>query len=85
VGGPNSISKLAEAYSAAGNRDAAIRWYKEALRRQPGFRAALEHLGVALIASGNIPRAVEVLEGAMNEAAGGGRRFACAELRATWC
>lgn len=57
--------ELAEAYSKSGDQAGAIHWYDEALNRRPDFRPALEQLGVALIASGNLPRAAETLEKAV--------------------
>jgi tetratricopeptide (TPR) repeat protein len=59
---PEAYLELAKAYSKSGDPREASRWCDEALRRRPGFRPALKELGAALIAAGQLPRAVEVLQ-----------------------
>jgi predicted CXXCH cytochrome family protein len=54
--------ELAESYSKAGDNNQAIRWYQEALQRRPDYPKARQELGITLIAAGETPRAVEVLE-----------------------
>jgi tetratricopeptide (TPR) repeat protein len=57
--------ELAEGFEKSGEHGEAIRWYEEALRRKPEFRPATDGLAVALIASGNLDRAMVVLEKAV--------------------
>ena len=59
---PEFYMGLGDAYTKEGNYDQAIHWYEEALRRKDDFRPALEELGGALIATGQLARAAEVLE-----------------------
>jgi Tfp pilus assembly protein PilF len=60
--GPEFYFELAEAYEKAGKQNEAIHWYDEALRRNPEFRPATDGLAVALIDTGDLDRAVSVLE-----------------------
>jgi tetratricopeptide (TPR) repeat protein len=60
---PEFYLELTKAYAKAGNPAEAVRWCNETLRLRPGFRPALKELGAALIAAGDLPRAVEVLRG----------------------
>ena len=48
--GPDFYFELGDGYARAGKSDEAIRWYKEALRRKPGFRPAIKQLAAALMA-----------------------------------
>jgi predicted CXXCH cytochrome family protein len=59
---PEFYVALGDAYTKSRNYEQAIHWYEEALRRQSDFRPALEELGGALIAAGQLARAAEVLE-----------------------
>ena len=59
---PEFYFELGEAYSKTGNQDQAVRWYEEALRRDPDFRPAVEGKGAALVAAGRLTQAVEALE-----------------------
>ncbi len=59
---PEFYYELGEAYSKTGNQEAAIHWHDEALHRRPDFRPALAELGRALIDSGQLQRAAEILE-----------------------
>ena len=63
--GPEFYFELAETYEKAGKHSDAIHWYDEALRRGPEFRPAMDGLAVALIGSGDLNRAAEVLEKAV--------------------
>ena len=58
---PDFYFELGDGYSRAGKGDEAIRWYKEALRRKPGFRPATKQLAAALMNKGEYARATEVL------------------------
>lgn len=58
---PDVYFELGEGYSKAGKEYDAIRWYHEALRRQPAFRPAIKQLAATLIAQGQYARAIEVL------------------------
>ena len=62
---PEFYYELAEACEKSGKHAEAVRWYDEALRRDPGFRPATDGLTVALIGSGSLDRAAEVLEKAV--------------------
>jgi predicted CXXCH cytochrome family protein len=62
---PEFYYELAEACEKAGKHAEAVRWYDEALRRDPAFRPAIDGLAVALIGMGNLDRAASVLEKAM--------------------
>ena len=62
---PEFYYELAEAYEKSGKHGEAIHWYDEALRRDPEFRPAIDGLAVALIGSGNLDRAADVLEKAV--------------------
>jgi predicted CXXCH cytochrome family protein len=62
---PEFYFELGEAYSKAGNKNEAIHWYEEALRRRPDFRPALKELVVALFATGGLARATEMMEKAV--------------------
>jgi tetratricopeptide (TPR) repeat protein len=57
--------ELAEGYEKSGNHAEAVRWYDEALQRNPGFRPAVDGLAVALIGAGNLDRSAAVLEKAV--------------------
>ncbi len=59
---PEFYLELGKAYSRAGKKKDAIRWFEEALNRRAGFRPALKELGAALVGSGELARAAEVLE-----------------------
>jgi tetratricopeptide (TPR) repeat protein len=63
--GPEFYYELAEGYEKSSKHGDAIRWYEEALRRNQEFRPAADGLAVALIASGNLDRAISVLEKAV--------------------
>jgi len=63
--GPEFYYELAEAYEKSAKHADAIRWYDEALRHGPEFRPAVDGLAVALIGSGNLDRAADVLEKAV--------------------
>lgn len=58
---PEFYFELAHAYGKAGNRDAAIHWYEEALRRRPVYPAASKELAVALLDQGHLTQAAEHL------------------------
>jgi tetratricopeptide (TPR) repeat protein len=66
---PEFYLELAKAYSKAGNPTDAVRWCDEALRLRPGFVPAMQERGAALLAAGDLPRAVEALRGASGAAA----------------
>lgn len=57
--------ELAEAYAHIGQFDDAIRRYKEAVSRKPGFRAAWVGLGTTLSKSGKDDRGAEALRKAL--------------------
>ncbi len=64
--GPDFYFELGKAYSKAGNEQAAVSRYEEALRRRGDFVPALKGLSASLIALGRADRAAAVLEGAAN-------------------
>ena len=64
---PEFYYELAEAYAKSSNYADAIHYYEEALRRDPRFHPAASRLGVALIRTGDLDRAAEVLEKASAE------------------
>jgi tetratricopeptide (TPR) repeat protein len=59
---PEFYFELGRALLTAGNKDEAIHWYQEALRRSKGFRPALRELAAALTTSGQVRLAVEAGE-----------------------
>jgi tetratricopeptide (TPR) repeat protein len=61
---PEFYFELGEAYLKAGKNAEAIRWYEQALRRQPGYAAATKQLVVALFATGQVERAIRTLKNA---------------------
>ena len=67
---PDFYFELGDGYARAGQNDAAIRWYKEALRRKPEFRPAIKQLAAALMAKGEYAGAAEVLRQAVANASG---------------
>ena len=56
---PEFYFEMGRAYGQSGNRDEAIHWYEEALRRRPGFRPAAREMVVALLSAGQLDRAAE--------------------------
>ena len=58
--------ELGRAYSMSGDRDAAIRWCREALRRDAAFVPALKELAAAATAQGNLAEAAQALEKAVS-------------------
>jgi Tfp pilus assembly protein PilF len=54
-------NELGQAYAKAGNQQEAIHWFEQALEKDPGFRPARNQLGAALLAAGDLSRAIEVL------------------------
>jgi tetratricopeptide (TPR) repeat protein len=61
---PEFYFELGEAYLKAGKNQEAIRWYEQALRRQPSYAAAKKQLVVALFATGQVERAIQTLKNA---------------------
>jgi tetratricopeptide (TPR) repeat protein len=61
---PQFYFELGEAYLKAGKNAEAIRWYEQALHRQPGYAAATKQLIVALFATGQVERAIQTLKNA---------------------
>jgi predicted CXXCH cytochrome family protein len=59
---PEFYFELGKAEAKAGQKQDAIRWLEEALRRKPNFRPALKELASALVESGDLVRAAESLE-----------------------
>jgi tetratricopeptide (TPR) repeat protein len=59
---PEFYYELGRAYSMSGDRDAAIRWCREALRRDTAFVPALKELAAAATAQGNLAEAAQALE-----------------------
>ncbi|MGH9694321.1 MAG: tetratricopeptide repeat protein, partial [Bryobacteraceae bacterium] len=59
---PEFYFELGEAYLKAGKNVEAIRWYEQALQRQPGYAAARKQLVVALFAAGQVERAIQALK-----------------------
>ncbi|MBZ5609943.1 MAG: tetratricopeptide repeat protein [Acidobacteriia bacterium] len=59
---PEFYFELGKAESKAGRKQEAIRWFEEALRRQPDFRPALKELASALVDTGELGRAAATLE-----------------------
>ena len=59
---PEIYFELANAYAKAGNPMEAIPWFDEALRRRRDFHPAAKEFAVALIATGQLTRAAELLE-----------------------
>ena len=62
---PDFYFELGDGYARAGQSDEAIRWYKEALRRKPGFRPAIKQLAATLMGKGEYAGAAEVLRQAV--------------------
>jgi len=62
---PEFYYELARAYSTAADRDSAIRWSREALRRDATFVPALKELATAATAQGNLTEAAGALEKAV--------------------
>ncbi|HEV2272832.1 MAG TPA: tetratricopeptide repeat protein [Acidobacteriaceae bacterium] len=62
---PGFYFELGDGYSKNGQNAEAIRWYSEALRKQPGFRPAIKQLAVALITQGQFARATALLRQAV--------------------
>lgn len=62
---PDFYFELGDGYAHAGKNNEAIRWYKEALRRNPEFRPATKQLAAILINQGEYLRATEVLRQAV--------------------
>jgi tetratricopeptide (TPR) repeat protein len=65
---PEPYLELASAYRAAGHLDRAIATYREALRVDPGYSAALLDLGTALRQSGQLSSAADAFEQATHRA-----------------
>jgi tetratricopeptide (TPR) repeat protein len=57
--------ELAEAYSKAGEREKAVHWYEEALRRRPDYRPTLRQLALAFSRTGRLAQAATILEQAV--------------------
>ncbi|MEO7271213.1 MAG: tetratricopeptide repeat protein, partial [Vicinamibacterales bacterium] len=64
-GRPVFYYELARAYARSGNHEAAIRWCREALRRDARFVPALKELAAAATTMGNAAQAAESLEQAV--------------------
>ena len=62
---PEFYFELGRAYAKAGNREAAIRWYEEALERRPNDLAVCKELAAALLAEGRDMQAQTVLREAL--------------------
>jgi Tfp pilus assembly protein PilF len=62
---PDFYFELGDGYARAGQNDKAIHWYQEALRKKPGFRAAIKQLAAALMGKGEYARAADVLRQAV--------------------
>ncbi len=60
--GPEFYFDLAQAYLSDNRRDEAIKMYEAALQRDANYLPALRSLGVALVQTGQLPRALETLE-----------------------
>jgi tetratricopeptide (TPR) repeat protein len=61
--------ELADAYWKAGHQHQALAAYEAALARKPGFLPAIRNFGAALLESGQLERAAEVLAGGPNDPA----------------
>jgi tetratricopeptide (TPR) repeat protein len=59
---PEFYLELGDAYAKSGKEEEAIHWYSEALRRKPNFRPAVKQLAAALIVSGQLTRAIDILQ-----------------------
>jgi predicted CXXCH cytochrome family protein len=57
--------ELGSAYAAAGKVDEAVRWFEDAVRRRPGYGAALAKLAATLTSAGRFARAAEAGERAI--------------------
>ena len=68
--------ELGRAYSMTGDRDAAIRWCREALQRDAAFVPALKQLAAAATAQGNLAEAAQALEKAVSLRPDDGNAFA---------
>ena len=62
---PDFYFELGDGYARAGKSEAAVHWYKEALRRKPGYRPALKQMAAALISRGDYAPAIDVLRQAV--------------------
>jgi predicted CXXCH cytochrome family protein len=62
---PDFYFELGDGYARAGKSDEAIRWYKEALHKNPEFRPATKQLAATLMGKGEYARATEVLRQAI--------------------
>ena len=62
---PDFYFELGDGYARAGKSEAAVHWYKEALRRKPGYRPALKQMAAALISRGDFAPAIDVLRQAV--------------------
>ena len=58
---PEFYFELGKAYGKNGNDDAAIRWYRESLKRQTDFRPALKGLAASLLAQRKFAEAADLL------------------------
>jgi len=68
--------ELGRAYSMSGDRDAAIRWFREALRRDAAFTPALKELAAAATEQGNLAEAAQALEKVVSMRPDDGNAFA---------
>ena len=59
---PEFYLEVGKAHSKAGRKPDAIHWFEQALRRQPDFRPALKELASALVDTGDLAHAAEMLE-----------------------
>lgn len=66
---PEFYHQLAEAHYRSGNLEAAEKWYKEALIRDPGYVPGRRNLGATLTRQGKFADAISVLEAAGEDAA----------------
>jgi predicted CXXCH cytochrome family protein len=60
--GPEIYFELGKALSKAGRKQDAIHWFEEAIRRNRDYRPALKELASALVDTGDLARAAELLE-----------------------
>ena len=68
--------ELGRAYSMSGDRDATIRWCREALQRDAAFVPALKELAAAATGQGNLAEAAQALEKAVSLRPDDGNAFA---------
>jgi tetratricopeptide (TPR) repeat protein len=59
---PGFYFQLGHAYSKQGDLQASIHWNEQALQHDANYQPALKDLAASLIATGNYPRAAEVME-----------------------